>query len=140
MEKEDEEEADVADRLMKAGQEYEERRRKMRLDVKMKEMEEEDRIRKDASTSKQTRSLIAKQGMGDNYAETFYERTPVEERLQMYNEKYMNKRIEKARELRDDEERCMKKPEIDMISERIVANMPVYIYIYIYILLEDPKS
>lgn len=50
---------------------------------------------------------------------------PVEERLQRYLSKYKNKRAELAREAEVVEQEEVKNPQINEISELIVANMEV---------------
>ena len=56
---------------------------------------------------------------------SFYEQARVEDRLQLYVEKYDNKRMERMKDQSTEECSQLKNPEINPISEKIVANMPV---------------
>jgi hypothetical protein len=105
----------IEERLIMAGRKYEEKRKQKQYEEQVRKEEEETKI---ISVSK---SVCLQRNCDENGI-----KTPVEDRLQKYLQKYHNKVQDLRQEQEFEELKTLRNPQINQISEQIVASIEVW--------------
>lgn len=92
------------------------------MDDKIKKQEEEEKVLEGGKSISQNLEMTSNR---KNFKSLERSRTPVEDRLRLYLEKYNNNIQEKKKEKESEEEREMRNPQINEISQQIVATLEV---------------